>query len=108
MLVRCDDKSERGTVQDSPIHYVAGKPSRMSVWVPILVALIGAIPATLAFWLAWDLRKQANSIKVQGEIYHKLVNSRLDQLLVARGSRSRAAGRLQGLAEARRKDKKDK
>lgn len=65
----------------------------MSVWVPILVALIAAAPPSVLAWLAW---KQARNT-------HLMVNSRLDELVKLTSSRARAKGRMEGIAEGKRK-----
>lgn len=79
----------------------------MHWWVAILVALIAATPATLA-WL------QSRATLAQSKKNHEAVNGRLDEFMKVRDelatvisqirSRSaRARGRREGLAEGKRK-----
>lgn len=67
----------------------------MSVWVPILVALIAAAPPSALAWLAWK----------QSRKNHHTMNSRLDELVKIASSRARARGRMEGIAEGKRTKK---
>ncbi len=59
----------------------------------ILVALIYTAPPSFLAWLAWR----------QGKSSHKLVNSRMDELVALTRKSARAKGRLEGQAAEKKK-----
>lgn len=63
----------------------------------IIIALIAALPPTLVALLAWhSSRQNARAI----ENVHVSVNSRMDQLLASSKGEAKAAGVVEGRAEA--------
>jgi hypothetical protein len=61
----------------------------MDVWVPVIVAVIAALPPTL---VAYAALHKAREVKDDIEAVHMEVNSRLSQLLTLTGKSSHAEG----------------
>jgi len=77
----------------------------MTWWTSITVALIMSAPAGFLAWLAWYQRKDIKAIKTQGIESHKLMNSRLSELLKITRKSALAKGRLEGRAEEKKRNK---
>lgn len=65
----------------------------MNWWTAIIVALIYTAPPSFLAWLAWR----------QGKHSHKLVNSRMDELVELTRTSALAKGKLEGRAAEKKR-----
>jgi len=65
----------------------------MTWWTAIIVALIYTAPPSFLAWLAWR----------QGRVSHRLMNSRMDELVKLTRKDALAEGNLEGRAAEKKK-----
>ncbi len=78
-----------------------------TAWVALGVALIAAIPGTIAAWKGHKMDKELKTVQGKLETVHLVVNSRITQLLDFARSEALARGELKGREEAEARHRKE-